>query len=156
MSTMPCGKGLDHLIEEARRQETIIVAIATADLPEIVTRPIELIALCHDDPRRRIVKSEMTFDCCRNFNGACGISGSSMRDRQDHNDRCVIRWPLDRQHDHPRTILATFFPSGRVLAMPQIGVGYDKARFGRRYRHAPRYLFRLKQGIEMRVPLVHA
>lgn len=78
-----------------------------------------------------------------------------MRKRENHNDRRVTRRTLDRQHDHARAILAPFFPSSFVLVVPQIGVGYDKARFGRRDRHAPA-LFRVKHGIEMRVPLVHA
>jgi hypothetical protein len=42
-----------------------------------------------------------------------------------------------------------------VLMVPQIGIGYDEARFGRGDRHTPA-LFRLKQGVEMRMPLVHA
>jgi hypothetical protein len=61
----------------------------------------------------------------------------------------------DGQHDHARTILAPFFPSRFVLVMPKIGIGYDKARLGRGYRHAPA-LFWFKHGIEMHMPLVHA
>ena len=97
----------------------------------------------------------MPFDRGGNFNCGRGIGRTSMRDRQNHNDRRVIRRTLDRQHDHARTILAPFFPTRFVLMMPQIGIGNDEARFRRGYRHAPA-LFRVKHGIEMRMPLVHA
>jgi hypothetical protein len=97
----------------------------------------------------------MTFYDGGNFDCTRGIGGRRMRDRQNHNDRCVVRGALDRKHDYARTIFAPFFPSRFVLAMPQIGIGYDEARLGRGYRHAP-VLFWFKHGIEMRVPLVHA
>jgi hypothetical protein len=47
------------------------------------------------------------------------------------------------------------FLSRFVLVVPQIAIEYDEARFGRGYGHAPA-LFRLRHGIEMRMPLVHA
>jgi hypothetical protein len=152
---MPCGKGLDDLIEESRRQEAIVIAIAAADFPKIIARPIEFVALRNNDPGTLVIKSEMTFDCSRNFNGARGIGGRSVRDWQNNNDGRVIRRALNRQHDYARTIFAPFFPSRFVLVVPQIGIRYDKARFGRRDRHAPA-LFRFKHGIERRMPLVHA
>ncbi len=152
---MPRGEGPDYPIEESRRQEAVIIAIAAADFPKIIAGPIEFVALCDDDPGTFVVKSEMPFDRGGNFNGGRGISRSSMRDRENHNDRRVIRRALDRQHDHAWTIFAPFFPSRFALMMPQIGIGNDKARFGRGDRHAP-VLFRLKHGIEMCVSLVHA
>jgi hypothetical protein len=95
---MPCGEGPDYLIEESRRQETIVIAITASDFPKIIARPIEFVALCNN----------------------------------------------------------AFFPSGFVFVVPQIGIGNDKARFGRRLSaHAPA-LFRFKHSIEMRMPLVHA
>ena len=90
-----------------------------------------------------------------NFNGTHGIGGRCMRDRQNHDDRCVVRRTLSREYDHARAIFATFFPSRFMLVMPQIRIGYDEARLGRGYRHPPA-LFRFKHGIEMRMPLVHA
>lgn len=65
---MPGGKGRDYLVEESRRQEAVIVAIGAADFPEIVAGPIEFVAFCNNDPRTRVVKSEMTLDRRRNFN----------------------------------------------------------------------------------------
>ena len=56
-------------------------------------------------------------------------------------------------HDIFLTIVSVL--TGLVFMAPQIGIGYDKARFRRRDRHAPS-LFRLNHGIEMRVSLVHA
>lgn len=106
---MPCGEGRGDLIEETWRQEAVVIAITAADFPEIIAGPIEFIALCDNDPGTFVIKSEMTFDRGRNFNCTGGIGGRSMRDRQNHNDRCVIRWALNRKHDHARTIFAPFF-----------------------------------------------
>lgn len=151
---MPCDESGDDLPEELRRQEAIVVTIAAADFPDIISRPIELVALGDNDPGARVIKFEMTFYGSRNFNGTRGIGGRRMRDRQNHNDGCVVRRALNRKHDHARAIFEPFFPSRFVLVMPQIGIGYDEARLGRGYRHAPA-LFWFKHGIEMRMPLVH-
>jgi hypothetical protein len=151
---MPCGESLDDLMEESRWQEAVVIAITAADFPEIVARPIEFVALGDNDPGTCVIKSEVTFHSGGNFDGGRRIGGRSMRDRQNHNGRCVVR-ALDRQHDHARAILAPFFPSRFALVVPQIDIGYDETRFGRGYRHAP-LLFPLEQGIEMRMPLVHA
>jgi hypothetical protein len=152
---MPCGEGLDDPIEETRRQEAVVIAIAAADFPKVIARPIEFVALCNNDPGTFVIKSEMPFDRGGNFNRASGIGGRIMRDWQNHNDRCVIHGTLNRKHDHARAIFAPFFLTRLVFMVPQIGIGYDKARFRRRDRHAPS-LFRLNHGIEMRVSLVHA
>ena len=149
---MPCGEGLDDPIEETRRQEAVVIAITAADFPKVIARPIEFVALCNNDPGTFVIKSEMPFDRGGNFNCASGIGGRIM---QNHNDRCVIHGALNRKHDHARAIFAPFVLTGLVFMAPQIGIGYDKARFRRRDRHAPS-LFRLKHSIEMRMPLVHA
>src|SRR5665213_958939 len=77
----------------------------------------------------------MTFDRGRNFDGG----GIGMRNRQDDNDRRVVRWTLDPQHEYAWAILASFFPSGFVFVMPEIGIGNDETRFGRRDWHASGY-----------------
>ena len=77
-----------------------------------------------------------------------------MRDRENDNNRRVIRGALDREHDNARAIFAPFFPTCFVFVMPQIGIGYDETRLRRGDRHTP--LFPLKHRIEMRMPLVHA
>jgi hypothetical protein len=46
--------------------------------------------------------------------------------------RPSVGWDGDH---HAGAIFAPFFPSGFVFVVPQIGIGNDKARFGRRYRH---------------------
>jgi hypothetical protein len=152
---MPCREGADDLIEESGRQEAVIITVAAADFPKIIAGPIEFVALGHNDPGTLVVKSKMTFDRGGNFDGTRGIGGRSMCDRQHHDDRRVIRRALNRKHDHARAIFAPFFLSRLVFVMPQIGIGYDEARLGCGYRHAPA-LFGLEQGVEMRVPLVHA
>ena len=139
---MPFGEGRDYPMEESRRQEAAIVAIGAADFPEIIARPIEFVALCNNDPRPLVVKSEMTLDCGRNFNCSRGIGGRSMRDRQNHNDRRVTRYAFDRKHDHARAIFAPFSPPDFVLVVPQTGIGDNETRFRRGDRHTPRY-FRL-------------
>lgn len=78
-----------------------------------------------------------------------------MRDRQNHNNRRVLRGALDREHDHARAILAPFFPPCFVLVMPQIGIGYDETRLRCGERHTIS-LFPLKHRIEMCMPFVHA
>ena len=152
---MPCSESIYDLLEESRRQEPIVVAIATADFPDIVTRPIEFVTFGNNDPGALVIKSEMTFDRCGNFNSRRRIGRRSMRNRQNHDDGHFICMAFDCQHDHARAIFAPFFPSRVMLAMPQIGIGYDKTRLGRGDRHAPS-LFWFKHGIEMRMPLVHA
>jgi hypothetical protein len=139
---MPCGEGLDDLIEESRRQEAIVIPITAADFPKIIAWPIEFVALCNDDPGTLAIKSEMTLDRSGNFDGRSGIGGRSMRDRQNHDDRCIVRRAFDREHNHARAILAPFFPSRFVLVVPQIGIGYDEARFGRGDRHMRLRYFR--------------
>jgi hypothetical protein len=151
---MPCGERLDDLIEESRRQEAVVITITAADFPEIVSRPIEFVALGDNDPGTCVIKSEVTFDRGGNFDRGRGIGGWSVRDRQNHNDRGVVRRALDRQHDHARAIFAPFFASRFALVVPQIDIGYDETRFGRGSAYA--LLFPLEQGIQMRMPLVHA
>jgi hypothetical protein len=43
-------EGFEHLIEEARRQKTVIVAVAVRKLAEVVAGPEELVAFGDDDP----------------------------------------------------------------------------------------------------------
>src|SRR5216683_4348497 len=136
MGTMPRGEGRDHQPKESRRQETVVIAITTADFPKIIAWPIEFVALCNNDPGPLVVKSEMTFDRGGNFNCGRWIGRRSMRDWENHNDRRVVLRALDRQHDHAWTIFTPFFPLRFMLMVPQIGVGNHKARLGRGYWHA--------------------
>ena len=114
---MPGGEGLDDLIEESRRQEAVVIAVAAADLPNIIAGPIEFVALGNDDPGPFIVKPEMALDRSGNFNRACWIAGRRMRDRENHNDCSVVRRPLNRKHDDAGTIFPSLFPSRFMLAM---------------------------------------
>jgi hypothetical protein len=47
---MPCRESLDDLFEKSRRREAVVITIAAPDLPKVVTRPIEFVALCNNDP----------------------------------------------------------------------------------------------------------
>jgi len=152
---MPGAEGFDDLPEESWRQEPVIIAIAATDFPQIIARPIEFVALRNDNPGAFFIQAKMDFDDGGDFDGACGIGGSSMGDRQNHNRGRIIRGALDRQHDHARTIFSPFLATCFALVMPKIGIANDEARLGRRYRHA-NALFLLEHGIKMRVPVVHA
>jgi hypothetical protein len=136
---VPRHEGVQYLIEKSRRQEAVVVAIPAADFPKVIPGPIEFIALADNDPGTVVVESEVTFDCRRNLDPAGRINRPGMRDRQNRDDCCVIRSALDCKHDHAWAIFAPFFLPGLVLGMPQVALGDDKARFGRRNRHALRY-----------------
>jgi hypothetical protein len=56
--SVPVIKGFDQPIEESRRQETVIVAVAVRPLSQIVTRPDKFIAFADDDPRRIVVEPD--------------------------------------------------------------------------------------------------
>jgi hypothetical protein len=43
-------EGFEHLIEESRRQKSVIVAVAVRELAQIIARPQEFIAFGDDDP----------------------------------------------------------------------------------------------------------
>src|ERR1700721_32990 len=107
---MPCEESLDALPEKSRRQEAVVITIAAIDFPDIISRPIELVAFGNNDPGALVIKFEMTLYVGWNFNGTRGIDGRRMRDRQNHNDGCVVRWALNRNHGQARAIFAPFFP----------------------------------------------
>ena len=70
--------------------------------------------------------------------------------------RFGLEWAF-RLFQEPRRLWRRYLVEGPrfALVVPQIDIGYDETRFGRGYRHTPS-LFPLEQGIEMRMPLVHA
>src|ERR1700731_4071594 len=47
--SIPVGKGLEHLIEESRRQKAVVVAVAVRKLAQIVAGPEKFIAFGDDD-----------------------------------------------------------------------------------------------------------
>jgi len=61
------------LIEQAGREEAEFIAVRLRRFPQIIARPHEFIAFGDDDPRARVVKTEMLFDRQRNFNRRFGI-----------------------------------------------------------------------------------
>ena len=48
--SMPVRKGLEDLIEESRRQEAVIVAVAVGKLAQVIAGPEKLVALVDNDP----------------------------------------------------------------------------------------------------------
>jgi hypothetical protein len=66
-SELPRSEGVEHLIEESRRQKAVIVAVAVRKLAEIVARPGKFIAFGDHDPGRVIVEPEMPIDRHRNL-----------------------------------------------------------------------------------------
>jgi hypothetical protein len=58
VGAVPGHKGVEHLIEESRRQEAVIIAIRATDLSKVIARPLELVAFGYNDPRAGVVESE--------------------------------------------------------------------------------------------------
>lgn len=98
----------------------------------------------------------MVFYSARKFNGSMGILGWSMLNRQHGHQRFTVLLPLESESYHAGPIFAPFFMSVLRFVSPQIRIGYDKPRFGRRDRHAVLLLrFRIEQCIEMIVARIH-
>jgi hypothetical protein len=53
----------------------------------------------------------MPFDRHRNFDCACGISRSGVRNRQNGNERTAIGFAVDDEYDDARPVFLSFFPS---------------------------------------------
>src|ERR1700678_2222997 len=102
-----------------------------------------------------IVKPEMPLDGSRYLDRAGGIDGCGMRDGENRYDGRSDGFAFDYEHDDARAVLASFFPSLLVFAVPEIGVADDEARLGGRDCHQSPLLL-VEQGIEMRVPRIHA
>jgi hypothetical protein len=148
-------KGFDHPVEEARRQEAVVVSVAVRELAQVVAGAEKFIVLGDDDPRAIIVQAEMPFDRQGYLDGRGWIGRSAVGDRQDSDDGRAVRIALDRQDDDAGSVFAPLFLSGRVFALPEIGIRDDEPWFRVRDRRAAP-LFRIEHGIEMRVPRVHA
>jgi hypothetical protein len=99
VGAVPGRKGVEHLIEESRRQEAVIIAIRAADLSKVIARPFELVAFGYNDTRAGVVQSGMALDRSGNFLGAGGIGGSGVRNRQDGDICRLIRLALDRESE---------------------------------------------------------
>src|SRR6516225_10352159 len=56
---IPADKGLDHPIEESRRQKAVIVAVAVRPFAQVVAGPEKFIAFGDDDPGWIVVEPEM-------------------------------------------------------------------------------------------------
>src|SRR3990172_8276056 len=155
VGAMPSHEGFEYLTEKSRRQEAIVKTVFASDFPEIVTGPIEFIALGDDDPRTLVVQPEMPFHRRRDFDGTARVGSRRMRDRLNGDECGIVGLAFNRKHDHARAIFTPFFLARLALVVPQICIGNDKARFGRRDRHAPPSLG-IKHGVQMRMPPVHA
>jgi hypothetical protein len=57
--SIPVHEGIEHLIEEARWQKTVIVTVAVRQLAQIVAWPDKFIAFGDYNPGRVVVESEM-------------------------------------------------------------------------------------------------
>ena len=78
-----------------------------------------------------------------------------MGDWQDCNDSRPVLVAFHRQHDYTWPILATFVTPGLVLAMPEVAIADDEARFGAGDRSHGARLFWVEQAVEVGVPGVH-
>ena len=48
--SIPARKGLEHLIEELRRQEAVVVAVTVGQFSQIIAGPEKFIPLVDNDP----------------------------------------------------------------------------------------------------------
>jgi hypothetical protein len=97
----------------------------------------------------------MAFEGRGDFNGIFGISRRAMGDGNDSDHGRAIRPTLDSENDDAGTILAALFLTGLVLAVPKIRIGDNKASLGGGDRRHGPGLFRVEDGVEMRVTRVH-
>ncbi len=97
----------------------------------------------------------MPLDRSRDLDRVSGIDGRAMCDGKHCDDVRSVGFAFDCEHDDARAILASFFPSRLVFAVPEIGVADDETRLRSRDFHAAP-LRLVEQGIEMRVPRIHA
>jgi len=79
---IPVGEGFEHLIEESRRQEAVIVAVAVRTLAQVVAWPEKFVAFGDDDPGGIDIEPEMAFDRQRDLDRRSGIGRRAVYDRQ--------------------------------------------------------------------------
>jgi hypothetical protein len=102
--------------EEPGRQHAVREIPATSrDGADIRARPEEVIGLGDDDPRREIIKAEMSFQEGRYLDRIGGVFGCRMGDRHDDDD-CT------------RPGLATSSAPTEMLAGPEIRIRDHKPR----------------------------
>jgi hypothetical protein len=135
----PSPEGVEHLIEQFRRQEAESVTIRAGRFSQIVAGPDEFVAFVDDDPRTRGVETQMALDPRGNFDCGPGIGRRRMGDWQDRHDRCPICFSARGEHDDAWPVLPTLLLSRAMLVMPEIGVVEHEARLRRGDPHAASY-----------------
>jgi hypothetical protein len=99
--------------EEPGRQHAVREIPATSrDGADIRARPEEVIGLGDDDPRREIIKAEMSFQEGRYLDRIGGVFGCRMGDRHDDDDLAPVD-DLARGDDCTRPGLATLIGNAR-------------------------------------------
>jgi len=87
--------------------------------------PNEIIRLCHDNPRRQIVKTKMAFQSRRNLDGVGSIGWTRVSDQHDRHDFSAFD-DLTCGHDGAWTIFVAFFRSSAVLGRPKVRIADHK------------------------------
>jgi hypothetical protein len=114
--------------EEPGRQHAVREIPATSrDGADIRARPEEVIGLGDDDPRREIIKAEMSFQEGRYLDRIGGVFGCRMGDRHDDDDLAPVD-DLARGDDCTRPGLATSSAPTEMLAGPEIRIRDHKPR----------------------------
>src|SRR3954462_1541770 len=105
----------DHLVEKARRQEAVIVAVAVRQPAQIIAGPEKFVAFGNDNPRAAVVKAKMPLNRQWDLDRRRRIRWRAVCDRQHRDKGGAIRFALDGENNDARPVLLPLFSSGLVL-----------------------------------------
>ena len=64
---MPRNESVAYLLEEPRRQKSIVTSVCIRPLAQIVAGPDEFVSFAHHDPGRLVIEMEVTLHAGRNL-----------------------------------------------------------------------------------------
>ena len=122
-----------NMSEESRRQHAVIEAgwLHARHGLKVGAGPDEIICLVNDNPRRQIVKTEVSFQRSGDLDRVGGIDRTPVRDWHDRYDFPALN-ELLRGYDGARPIFGSFFTSSPVLGCPEVRIADHKTGTRRR------------------------
>jgi hypothetical protein len=127
VALVPIAEGVEHLIEEVRRQKAVVVAVAVRQLRK--SYPGQRNSL----PSATTIQDGLSSSPRCRFTGngistaEAGFHGGAVRDRQYRHDGRAGGFALNGEDDDARPVFCASSRSGLMLMMPKIGIGDDKA-----------------------------